>query len=159
MEMETDLIASSLPLILGTLAILVLWLFAWVIRLQIRMKRLLSGKDGRSLEDAVLSLKRGMGELSAARKDIEEYILNLRAMQKKNISRLQTIRFNPFRGDGSGGNQSFAAAMSDEEGNGIIFSGLYSRERMNVYAKPLKKFASEIPLSEEEKEVLEKIKK
>ena len=75
---------------------------------------------------------------------------------RKSIRGLETIRFNPFPDQGS--NQSFAVGMVNEEGDGVVFSSLYSRERMSIFAKPIKNGKSEYELTTEEKEVLEKAK-
>ncbi len=67
---------------------------------------------------------------------------------------METIRFNPFPDQGS--NQSFAVGMLDEDGDGVVFSSLYSRERMSIFAKPIKNGKSEYELTAEEKNVLDK---
>jgi len=67
-----------------------------------------------------------------------------------------TVRFNPFRGTGDGGNQSFASAFIDEKGDGVVFSTLYSRERMSVFAKPLTGGKSEYELTGEERRAIQK---
>ena len=46
--------------------------------------------------------------------------------------------------------------MLNEEGDGVVFSSLYSRERMSVFAKPIKNNKSEYELTSEEKEALKK---
>jgi len=46
--------------------------------------------------------------------------------------------------------------MLDEEGNGVVLSSLYSRERMSIFAKPIKGGRSEYDLTAEEKEALNK---
>ena len=71
---------------------------------------------------------------------------------------VETVRFNPFKGDGSGGNQSFSTAFVNEEGDGVVISSLYSRERVSVFAKPVKKMSSEYEMTAEEKESLQKAK-
>jgi hypothetical protein len=68
------------------------------------------------------------------------------------------VRFNPFKGTGSGGNQSFSAAFVNERGDGLVLTSMYARDRISMFAKPLKAFASEFELSEEEKESIEKSK-
>jgi hypothetical protein len=73
---------------------------------------------------------------------------------KKSIRGFETIRFNPFKDQG--GNQSFAIAFLNDEGDGVVISSLYSRDRTSVFAKPIKKMASEFELTEEEKEALNK---
>ena len=66
------------------------------------------------------------------------------------------MRFNPFPDQGS--NQSFAIGMLNEEGDGVVFSSLYSRDRMSVFAKPIKNNKSEYELSDEERKVLDRAK-
>jgi len=48
--------------------------------------------------------------------------------------------------------------MVNENGDGVVLSSLYSRERMSIFAKPVKNGKSEYELTTEEKEVLEKAK-
>ena len=76
------------------------------------------------------------------------------AKVKKSIRGLETVRFNPFPDQGS--NQSFAIGMLNEEGDGVVFSSLYSRDRMSVFAKPIKNNKSEYELSGEEQKALDK---
>ena len=49
-------------------------------------------------------------------------------------------------------------AFLNDEGDGVIMSSLYARDRMSIFAKPIKKGKSEFELSAEEKEVLDKAK-
>lgn len=141
------------------LAVLAVILIAWVIRLEVRINRLLAGKNGKSLEDSILSIKDGVEELRVARKNSDVQYADLRGRLRRSIQRVETIRFNPFRGTGAGGNQSFVTGFADEDGNGVIVSGIYARDNVSVYAKPVKAFGSEFNLSDEEKEVLTRIKK
>lgn len=146
-------------ILLYILVVFALILLVWLIRLEIRLSRLLSGKDGKSLEDSIVSVRNGVEELRAARKNSDMQYADLRGRLRKSVQRVETMRFNPFRGTGSGGNQSFVTAFADEDGNGVVVSGIYARDNVSVYAKPIKSFSSEFNLSDEEKEVLSKIKK
>ena len=71
----------------------------------------------------------------------------------RSIRNIKTIRFNPFADSGS--NQSFATAIVDDHGNGVILSSLYSRERMSVFAKPIENGVPKYDLTEEEAQVLD----
>ena len=62
------------------------------------------------------------------------------------------VRYSAFKDTGS--DLSFAVAMLDENNDGVVFNGIYSREMSNIYAKPVKKGVSEYTLSEEEKEAI-----
>jgi hypothetical protein len=44
----------------------------------------------------------------------------------------------------------------NDEGNGVIMSSLYARDRMSIFAKPIVNGKSEFELSSEEKDVLDK---
>ena len=89
---------------------------------------------------------------------MEEYLLSVEKRLKKSVQSVSTVRFNPFKGTGSGSNQSFSTTFLNEERDGVIISSLYSREHISVYSKPVVKGASEYELSDEEKESLEKAK-
>ena len=48
--------------------------------------------------------------------------------------------------------------MIDDESNGVVLSSLDTRDRMSVFAKPIKSGKSEYELTNEEKSVLESAK-
>jgi len=48
--------------------------------------------------------------------------------------------------------------MLNEENDGVVLSSLYSRERMSIFAKPIKNGKSEYELTEEEQNALSKAK-
>ena len=85
---------------------------------------------------------------------MQKNITTLNEKLRKSIRGLETVRFNPFADQGS--NQSFAIGMLNEEGDGVVLSSLYSRERMSVFAKPIKNNKSEYELTAEEKEALKR---
>lgn len=66
-------------------------------------------------------------------------------------------RFDPYQG--AGGQQSFASAFLNEKGDGIVVSGIHSRDGVRVYAKPVASFTSERELSEEESRAIDNAKK
>ncbi len=128
----------------------------WIFVTEKRLKRFFLGKKAKDLEDTIEILEKNIIELKRAKGDIEKSIEGINAKLRKSIRGLETIRFNPFPDQGS--NQSFAIGMLNEEGDGLVMSSLYSRERMSVFAKPIKNGTSEYELSTEEKEALVKAK-
>lgn len=129
---------------------------AWIFGTEKRLKRFFVGKKAKNLEDTITSLHNDIIELKKAREEAEKNISIINAKLRKSIRGLETIRFNPF--PDQGGKQSFAVGMLNEDGDGLVFSSLYSRERMSVFAKPIKNSKSEYELTAEEKEVLQKAK-
>ena len=122
---------------IGAMALIIIILFVWVIWLQNKLGKLLIGKS-KNLDDSFASLNKEIIELKSFRTAAENTFRNNDTRLKKTISGVETIRFNPFKGDGSGGNQSFATAFLNEERNGVIISSMYGRERMSIFAKPVK---------------------
>ncbi|HEX6510227.1 MAG TPA: DUF4446 family protein, partial [Chloroflexota bacterium] len=64
------------------------------------------------------------------------------------------VRFNPYHD--TGGDYSFAVALLDAQGAGVLITGLYHRERCRVYAKPVRGWESSYQLTDEEREAIDK---
>src|SRR4029078_11237479 len=75
-----------------------------------------------------------------------------RASQRRALQRIGMVRFNPF--EDTGGNQSFALAILDVQGNGLVVSSLHSRGGTRVYGKTVAGGKAETALSQEEAEAL-----
>ncbi len=119
-----------------------------------KLARLLRGKSGKSLEDVIIKNTSDLEHFKQFRKEIELYLETVEKRLNRSIRGVGTVRFNPFKGTGDGGNQSFASAFIDEKGDGVVLSTLYTRERVSVFAKPLKNGKSEYELTGEEKKVI-----
>ncbi|OGI63909.1 hypothetical protein A2914_02195 [Candidatus Nomurabacteria bacterium RIFCSPLOWO2_01_FULL_41_21] len=138
-------------------AFILLAIFAgifWIIKTERRLKRFFLGKKAKDLEDTITLLEENITKLNSAKENIETELNLVNQKLKKSIRGLETIRFNPFPDQGS--NQSFAIGILNEEKDGVVLSSLYSRERMSVFAKPIKAGKSEYELTIEEKEALKK---
>ena len=128
----------------------------WIIKTEKRLKRFFIGKKAKDLEDIIISLENDIAVLKSAKEKTEKEIAEINKKLKKSIRGLETVRFNPFPDQGS--NQSFTIGMLNEDGDGVVFSSLYSREQTSMFAKPIKNGKSEYELTEEEKGALKKAK-
>lgn len=144
-----------LEIIVYILAVLVIALAALVVRLELRLRNLLRGNGG-SIEETLKHLHRVLDSHQSWREKTETLVTDMNKRLRRSVQGIRTIRFNPFAGQG--GNQSFATAFLNEEGDGVIISGLYSRDKVGVYAKPVQAHTSEHELSEEEAQVLKDAK-
>ena len=133
-------------------------LLGWVLYLQLKISNFLKGKDAKSLEDLIVFSNKEIADIREFEKDSIEYFKDIERRLKKSIQSVETIRFNPFKGTGEGGNQSFSTSFVNENGNGVVISSLYSRDRISVFSKPIIKWDSPFELTEEEKDVLKKSK-
>lgn len=154
MNIKLDSIVFLTFFVLGGISII--FGAIWMIITERRLKRFFLGKKAKDLEETIAILENNITRLNKAKDSIEKEITTINGKLKKSIRGLETIRFNPFPDQGS--NQSFAIGVLNEEGDGVVLSSLYSRERMSIFAKPIKNHKSEYELSNEEREALTKAK-
>jgi hypothetical protein len=149
------------PLLLGfiILAIATLILLGLVIWMYIKMRRFIVGLDAHNISESLTHVSGNLDELQTFRTEMETYLAGVEKRLRKSVQSVHTVRFNPFKGTGGGGNQSFATTLINEEGDGVIISSLYSRDHVSVFSKPIKEHSSDYELSDEEQESLEHAKK
>ena len=150
MNIKLEIVLFSVVLIFAVASSL------WAFNTEKRLKRFFLGKKAKDLEGTLEKLEEDIEKLKLAKDGAEKELSVINKKLKKSIRGLETVRFNPFPDQGS--NQSFAIGMLDENGDGVVLSSVYSRERMSVFAKPVKSGVSEYELTEEEKKALEKAK-
>jgi Protein of unknown function (DUF4446) len=121
-------------------------------RMRRRLDSLTRGVEGRSIEavldahlDKVLAVARELDDLAARSAVLE-------ADSRRSIQRVGLVRFNPF--EDTGGNQSFALALTDKKGDGFVVSSLHARVGTRLYAKAIVAGRSDATLSAEEAEAL-----
>jgi hypothetical protein len=150
---------NTLPLeyflfgLLGILTLLVI-VFGYFLYDLRRKISLLFGKKTPGSEGEVVSflLERvDMLEQELAR--VKPRIETLEGIGQIAFQKVGFVRFNPFQD--TGGDQSFALALLDQEDNGFVISSLYGREGTRVYAKAIERGVPKQAISEEEKAVLE----
>lgn len=129
-------------------------LIGLVVRLEIKVKKLLKGQDGSSLEDSIVGALQNLDKLNSFQQNVISHLEGVEKRLNRSVQAVKTIRFNPFKGTGEGGSQSFSTAFISENGDGAVISSLYSRDRVSVFSKPLENFESSFELTEEEKEVI-----
>lgn len=145
-------------ILIGILALCVLALTADQFHLRWKLRKMLcAGKKGKAIDfgETLIAVNKDVKDLEKFRTDMEGYLKNVEKRLRRSTQANEMVRFNAFRGDGlggaTGGNQSFATAFLNEEGDGTILSSIYARERVSVFAKPIAKFNAEgATLTEEE---------
>ena len=112
-----------------------------------------------------------LGNGNNIEEDLENYMYRVERVEKQNaeilnytkmiqqdltkcIKKVGIVRYNAFKDTGS--DLSFALALLDENNNGVVLNGIYSREMSNIYAKPVNNGESSYTISEEEREAIKK---
>jgi hypothetical protein len=149
------LVAPYLGAAIVTLAVIAVILLVAVIllarrtsRLNARLAGLTRGGDGTSFE-AVLDAH--LDKVTAVGQDLDDLTARTVVLERdlrRTFSRVGLVRYNPF--DDTGGNQSFALALLDADGNGWVLSSLHARTGTRVYAKAVTRGRSDTALSDEE---------
>ncbi len=148
--------AGILALVSLVLALLglggMVFLLARQQRLLGQYQHLMAGTSGGNLEQA---LNDHIAEVRETGSQVEALDRLARRLEKAAYFSLQhvgVVRFNPFHD--TGGDQSFAIALVDGHGNGVVLSSLHARDVTRVYAKPLQKWESAYSLTDEERQAI-----
>jgi len=154
-----NLTSDPLLVTVIVLGIVVIVLLIIVILMQRKLSRFLVDTDAEHIGDSLERVTGELADLKTFKGDLESYLTTVEKRLRKSIQSVHTVRFNPWHGSGEGGNQSFATAFMDQDGDGVVISSLYSRDHVSVFGKPLKKRESAHELSEEEKKAVDEAAK
>ena len=143
---------STNTILFGALFLLVAIALFFIVRIEMRLKKLFRGSRASSLESLLADMAKAVDTQNDRADTNEEHLKILESRLEKQGHGVKLVRFNPFAE--VGGNQSFAVGIINREGDGVVFSSLYSRERMSVFAKPITNGASDIELTPEEQSVV-----
>ncbi len=144
-----------IAMMLGSfILLLILVLIQWVQlrKMKRKYKQMLGEGRELNLEEAIISVQQRQSVLNEKAdhnaKQIEAILQTMKTMKSK----VGILRYNAF-GD-RGNDLSFSAAIIDSECNGLVLSGIHSRDDSYIYAKPVEKGTSRYALSPEEKEAI-----
>jgi hypothetical protein len=134
----------------------VLILLAWLAVIQMQLIRasrqyeaLVGGTSGGNLEQVLNDHIAEMRAIAGRVRELDNLYRQIEAASSRSLQWTGVVRYNPF--PDTGGDQSFAIALMDGEGNGVVISSLHARDQTRIYAKPLRNWQSTYQLSEEEK--------
>ena len=149
---------SLLTLALGAAVIV---LVAWLALLQRsasllrrRLHRVLPDGQSTSLDQILDQQAQKIAELAQRLDALNKLHHELEDITHRTIQKVGVVRYNPF--SDTGGDQSFAIALLDSLGNGLVVSSLHSRTDTRVFAKPVQSGRSRYPLSDEEQDAIRK---
>jgi hypothetical protein len=145
----------------AALTVLVIVGVVWVLDLQAQTRRLkenqatklvLGEGEEAGLTGAVEALAARLAETTARTERLTAHSQETDAALAHAVQSVGLVRFRAF--EDTGGDQSFALALTDGEGNGVVVSALYGRDATRIYAKPVEAWRSSKPLGTEEEQAL-----
>lgn len=109
--------------------------------------------NGNNIDEMLKSYINKVEEVNERNEDIIKYCNRLDKEVSLCIKKIGMVRYSAFKDTGS--DLSFALALLNDNSDGVILNGIYSREMSNIYAKQVQAGKTNGKLSEEEKQALE----
>lgn len=110
--------------------------------------------NGKNIEEDLENYMYRVERVERRNAEIDEYLKIMNKDLSKCIQKVGIVRYNAFKDTGS--DLSFALALLDENNDGVVLNGIYSREISNIYAKPVESGKSNYTISEQEQEAINK---
>ena len=152
----------SLTVIVEALAIV--GLAAWLVvlqrsesRLRSRLRRILSDNGNAGLDEVLAGQATRIEQLATRVDALTALQRELETATGRSLQKVGVVRFNPFQD--SGGDQSFAIAMLDQRGSGVVVSSLHGRAETRIFAKQVINGRSTHSLSDEEQQAIREAQK
>ena len=110
--------------------------------------------NGNNIEEDLETFMYRVEKVEKQNGEINEFIKTLDNDLRKCIQKIGIVRYNAFKDTGS--DLSFTLALLDENNNGVVLNGIYSREMSNIYAKPVEKVNLNIHCQTKKKKLYQK---
>ncbi len=150
---------AGLSIAVVVLLVAVIVLAAWLAmlqrsesRLRERLRRILSDGGSAGLDEILDGQSKRLEQLASRVDTADALSRELAASTRLALRKVGVVRFNPFQD--SGGDQSFAIALLDESGTGILISSLHGRAETRIFAKQVTDGRSTHTLSDEEQQAI-----
>lgn len=121
-------------------------------RLDIEIDDLFHGLSGDNTANLLTEYLGTVRSTAAAVARMQQEHTRIAELMPSVVRHVGLVRFSPFHD--TGGDQSFALAVLDGRGDGVIITGLHSRHDSRLYAKPIEGHGSRYALTPEEREAM-----
>jgi hypothetical protein len=121
-------------------------------QLQQRLDGLFTDQEGVDLSQPIAALMERLEDNVQQTRGLQAEVERLMETVPQTVQAVGLVRFQAF--SDYGGDQSFALALADVAGDGVVLSGIFAREGTRMYAKPLANWTSSYSLSFEEEEAI-----
>ena len=108
---------------------------------------------GDNVEEVLRSYVAQVELVSDKIEDLKKYCSRLEQEITTCIQKIGIVRYSAFKDTGS--DLSFALALLDDNNDGVVLNGIYSREMSNIYAKQIIKGEPANKVSNEETQAIE----
>ncbi len=116
----------------------------------------LLGGGAAKATDRIAALERSAAEEQAVRLAVDGRLAALERVATSEVPRIGFVRYNAFTDVGS--DLSYALALLNKTGDGVVISSIWSREETRTYGKAVQNFTSAQDASAEELAAIAKAK-
>ena len=109
---------------------------------------------GAGAADRLASVEQELGKQRAAAERVTGRVAELEALASTDVSRIGFVRYDAF--DDTGSNLSYALALLNRQGNGVVISSIYSRSDTRTFGKAVSGFKPAANASDEEMRAIER---
>ena len=141
-ERTLSLLVVALVVAVVVLGVWVAWLQRAETVLRRRLRRVLPQGESGGIDEILDRQLKSVESLSERVDALNKLHHELEHLSQRTIQKVAVIRYNPFAD--TGGDQSFAIALLDSLGNGVVVSSLHSRTDTRVF-KAGHEWAFEVP--------------
>jgi hypothetical protein len=158
--MQTSLLITALAVLIAALIALVVYHTAAVKPSFARLRALLETHDqliGGGAVGASQRLDRldaALAEMGSVLGRAEGRVSELEALSRIDVSRVGFVRYDAY--DDTGPELSYALALLNREGDGVVISSIYSRADTRTFGKAVQGFKPAVNASEEELRAIER---
>ena len=162
MEQVMEIINNNIVYIIATLIGMALILLVLIIILFIKnrtlKKRYNSFMRGAEtdIEGLLIESMKKMDKIQNDYQYVKESIAHTQVQLKRCIQKVGVVRYGAIPGVGA--DLSFVIALLDQEDNGVVVNGIYTRDGSYTYAKPIIGGKSKHALSGEENQAIKSAK-
>lgn len=109
--------------------------------------------NGNNIEEMLQKYINKVEDVKGKSEEIFNYCTRLDKDISLCIKKIGMVRYSAFKDTGS--DLSFALALLNDNNDGVLLNGIYSREMSNIYAKQVNQGKTSVKISDEEKQALD----
>ncbi len=157
--MTTDTLIAAAAALVGALIALGIYHAVFVKPALARLSSLTRVHDeliggGAGAADRLSELASSLSQQEGLLKRVTDRVSELEGQAQIDVSRIGFVRYNAY--DDTGSEQSYALALLNRAGNGVVLTSLYSRSDTRTFAKAVAGFKPAANASEEELRAIER---
>lgn len=146
------LIFGAISVVLLVVLVLAIVALAKLSGMKKRYKKLIGNSAVENVDDLLFTMQETIYALQEENKQQADALNGIRNRMRTMKSHVAMKRYNAFSQQGS--DLSFSIAITDEDQNGLVLTGIHNREESYLYAKPVEHGSSSYTLTPEEKDII-----